>query len=311
MDLEINEFDLRDMMTDIEKLYSPLVLKRGLKLIVSLDPSIHPTVKGDFGRIRQVINNFVSNAIKFTSAGAITISAHATQSEASSVGVKFAVTDTGIGISPELSHRLFKPFTQADSSTSRKFGGSGLGLSICKKLAALMGGDVGLESEPGKGSTFWLTLTLEKTFSETSTSVETNVYPIRSGRPSRILVAEDNSVNQLITVKTLERMGYTADVAANGKEVLDAIQRIPYDLILMDCQMPEMDGFEATRVIRELESPERHVPIIALTAGAMKSDQDQCMEAGMDDFLSKPVKAEALAKKLHAWLTRSESKKAA
>lgn len=227
--------------------------------------------------------------------------------------LRFEVTDTGIGIPENKLDQLFKAFSQVDASTSRKFGGTGLGLLISEQLAHLMDGSIGVSSTEGKGSRFWFTVTLqvpagttmgiaalaEQTDGEMHATTSTAETVKRTGR---ILVAEDNMVNQQITLTILEKMGLEADAVMNGKEVLDALSEKDYDLILMDCQMPGMDGYEATNRIRESEAAGVRLPIIAITANAMKEDLDACVAAGMDAYLTKPLRADDLAVILNKWL---------
>jgi CheY-like chemotaxis protein len=265
--------------------------------------------------VRQILLNFVSNAVKFTPQGRIDIRISCeTQTETEQV-LKISVSDTGIGIPENRTHRLFKVFSQTDSSTSRKYGGSGLGLAISKKLAELMGGQVGFESREGRGSTFWCILPFEKT-AETEDGIcrdilpdflpESEIWP-ESGHESgktplfsefspRILLAEDNIFNQKVTQIMLEKFGLSSDIANNGREVLEALGRKEYDLVLMDVQMPEMDGLEATEKIRKADSGvlNPHIPILAMTANAAKEDREKCLAAGMDDYLSKPVNADEM-----------------
>jgi len=216
--------------------------------------------------------------------------------------LRFSVRDTGIGIPEEVRKKLFQSFSQADASTTRRFGGTGLGLAICRKLVELMGGAINVTSEPGKGSTFWFTLPFAKQKPHDPVMDGSVARPGPSGdalamgssaapNRTRVLLAEDNKVNQLVGVKQLQKLGYQVDVAGNGLEAVAAWRRNKYSVILMDCQMPEMDGYEATRKIRELEAEQNLPParIIALTASVMKEDRDFCLAAGMDDFISKPV----------------------
>ena len=457
LDMEMLDFDLRVTMEDTADSLAIRAGDAGLELICRIDPDVPSHLKGDPGRLRQIITNLTGNAIKFTHEGEVVISASLESDQDGIVEIRFEIHDTGIGIPEARRAAIFEPFTQVDGSTTRKYGGTGLGLAICKQLAELMGGEIGVESEEGKGSTFWFTARFEKQASEVSfnpgigvktsevlkrTDItgarilvvddnETNrklmttllnswgcryesaadgetalkllheaaeqndpfrialldqlmpgmdgselgrrikadpllestlmvmvtslgrrgdaaileqigfagylSKPVRQSqlydcialvlgraagdlpetgivtrhtvaevahRSVRILLAEDNVINQKVAQSILSKLGYKADVVANGLEAVRALELINYDLVLMDCQMPEMDGFEATAVIRDPESKvlNHKVPIIAMTANAMKGDREQCIEAGMDDYLSKPVKKDELAGILEKWL---------
>lgn len=450
LDIEILDFDIRTTIEDTAEMLATRASQAGLELICRIDPGVPLYLKGDPGRLRQIITNLAGNAIKFTHAGEVVISARPESESEGAAVIRFEVTDTGIGIPEDRRAAIFNPFTQVDGSTTRKYGGTGLGLAICKQLAELMGGEIGLESEEGKGSTFWFTARFEKGVAAAEThklpppqsvnisgtkilvvddnfthrmlmitllshwgcEYETAVdgasalelmrgaaeagepfrtalidqmmpgmnglelghhikadpalkdtllimvtalgqrgfaaelkaigfvgyvqKPVRQSQlydciahtlgremqthatsvsatqttlaePSKekihILLVEDNIINQKVAQMMIDKLGHKADVAANGLEAVRALGLIHYDLVLMDCQMPEMDGFEATTVIRNPESNvlNHTVPIIAMTANAMKGDREQCIEAGMDDYLSKPVKKDELAAILEKW----------
>jgi len=454
MQLETIDFELRTTVEDVADLLAASAHKKGLELAVLFEPDVPSTVAGDPGRLRQVLLNLLGNAIKFTPKGDVAVRVRRAPAPGERMLVRFEVTDTGIGISPEERERIFEQFSQADSSTTRRFGGTGLGLAISRRLAELMGGEVGVESEPGKGSTFWFTASLgvgrppapktgrgvpaqaslegrrallvddresnrallrgllarrgiaceeaaegaaalerlrdpgrprfdvvlldlmmpgmdgltlaraikadaalaalplivltafgKRGHGEEARAAGVSAFltkPVREGhlidaiatvlapspepgaasgdaappalvtrhsiaeargtRKPRVLVAEDNAVNQRIAARMLERLGCRADIVANGREALEAVQTVPYDAVFMDCQMPEMDGFEATRAIRLLEGAPGKVPIVAMTANASEEDRRECMAAGMDDFVSKPVRPERLAEALRARL---------
>jgi two-component system sensor histidine kinase/response regulator len=445
VDIEEIDFDLRFVVEDAAKLVAHRTDEKGLELAVMVDPQLSSAVRGDPGRIRQVLINMLGNAVKFTDAGEIILKVDVTEERVDALAVRIEVNDTGIGIEPLNLERLFESFTQADASTTRRFGGTGLGLAICKQLVELMGGQVGVSSEMGKGSTFWFTLSFPKALSHPVRSVaplralagvrvlvvddhKTNrvvleqnlrvwgarpecfssgpeaiagmlgadagldpfrlaildhqmpgmdgievasrirddsnlastplilltssagpgaaatardagidaflAKPVRisqlyeclatlltpgSGEnPSpmltrytlpetslesrgRILVVDDNPVNQRVAVRMLEKMGHDVAVADNGAIALERIANDRYDAVLMDCQMPVMDGFEATRAIRIQEGADRHTPVIAMTAGAMMGDESKCLDAGMDAYLSKPIKADGLATMVERW----------
>jgi signal transduction histidine kinase/CheY-like chemotaxis protein len=463
LDLEMLNFDLRVTMEDTADSLAARAGDAGLELICRIDPDVPSSLKGDPGRLRQVITNLVGNAIKFTHEGEVFISASLKSDQDGFVEILFEIQDTGIGVPEERHAAIFEPFTQVDGTTTRKYGGTGLGLAICKQLAELMGGEIGIESEVGKGSTFWFTGRFEKQTSgissgpgtrdkpsgfweqadlsgvriltvddndtnrklmalllksrgcrnESANSGETALKllheaaeqqdpfrvvlldqmmpgmdglelgrriktdplltstsmimvtsigrrgdaailerigfagyltkPVRQSqlydcialvlgrlaghfpetrivtrhtvvevaqRLMHVLLAEDNLINQKVAQNILNKLGYKADIVANGLEAVDSLERIDYDLVLMDCQMPEMDGFEATAMIRNPESKvlNHKVTVIAMTANAMKGDREACLAAGMDDYLSKPVKKEELARILEKWLNKSGDK---
>ncbi|WLT31832.1 PAS domain S-box protein [Geothrix sp. PMB-07] len=416
LDLEILDFDLRDCTDEVLAMFAVQAEAKGLDLACFLDPAIPSPLRGDPGRIRQILINLVGNAIKFTASGSVTIHAFLQQREAEAVDIQFSLKDTGIGISKEAQARLFRSFSQADGSMTRRFGGTGLGLAICRQLVTMMGGEIQVDSGPGSGSTFTFSLRLETApeaitvpnrlqgatvlwVGPPSATRETTreqlqamglvltvassdaikaldprafqivllqgdlpdgwetdqlpfihvvpwshparhashratlVRPIRQRplmaalagalgftpepltadtpsadllampRQGRLLVAEDNPVNQKVAVRYLERLGFRVDVAANGLEALEACARLPYDLIFMDCQMPEMDGFEATVALRSQESQAGapRIPIVALTAHAMAGERARCLAAGMDDYLTKPLRLDELARVIQHW----------
>lgn len=438
LQFEILDFDLCSTVESTVELLAERALDKKIELASVVHSNLPIALRGDAGRLRQVLTNLIGNAVKFTEHGEVVVRATRESETLSHVVVRFSVTDSGIGIDRAAQKNLFQAFTQADGSTTRKFGGTGLGLAISKQLVEMMGGEIGVESEPGKGSTFWFTATLEKqvdvapaaidlapiqtkhvlvvdsnnsnrdivvhyldswhvmvsgassaaealkllaakgarfdavimdhAFSqgdardllstirtdlrytevkvilmtpynhrvdpETATRISAYVTkPVRksqllhgilrtlapesltekevteslallAAKPGKtssklILLAEDNVVNQKVAIRQLKKLGYRADAVANGREVLEALQRIKYDVILMDCQMPEMDGYETTAEIRLQEGPISEIPIIALTANALRGDRDKCVAAGMDDYISKPVQIDDLAAALN------------
>ncbi len=286
LELETLDFDLRSTLKDTADLLAIGAHEKGLELVCLVDPAVPSLLRGDPGRLRQILVNLGGNAVKFTEKGEIVIRVSLESEDERNATIRFSVSDTGIGIPANRQDILFSPFTQVDGSTTRKYGGTGLGLAISKQLAELMGGKIGLESEEGKGSTFWFTAVFEKqpagsgSADERLAKIEGEGAIERSAaRPAisesvkrkiRILVAEDNPVNQKVAQAMLRKMGLRADVVANGQEAVNALQTIPYDLVLMDCQMPEMDGFEATRSIRQQGSKALNpcIPIIAMTASS-------------------------------------------
>ncbi|MCB1736676.1 MAG: response regulator, partial [Gammaproteobacteria bacterium] len=249
----------------------------------------------------QVLSNLLGNAIKFTNEGSITLTVRPTHTDDGVTRIRFEVTDTGIGIPAEVQKNLFQPFLQADGSTTRRFGGTGLGLAISRQLVELLGGEIQLESQPGKGSTFWFELPF--TLAQVpSPDDPINLPQIPVSTP--VLLVEDNPVNQLVTRKMLEALGVRVDVADDGRQALELLNRKSYELVLMDCQMPNVDGYEATHRWRVIEA-ERHLPptpIVALTANAMEGDRERCLDAGMNDYLSKPTGRDALQAMLQRWL---------
>jgi PAS domain S-box-containing protein len=291
------DLDLRSIAEGSVALFSDRARAKGVQLVSIIYSDVPPILRGDPVRIRQVLINLLGNAVKFTEDGEVVVRVKREWEEEAHVMIRIEVSDTGIGITSEEAGKLFEPFVQADSSTTRKYGGTGLGLAIARQLVELMGGEMGVESEPGRGSTFWFTIRLarpaglariEEREMEMRRPVGTHEVPAVES-PLRILIAEDNAINQLVTLKQLAKLGYTADVVENGFEVLEAVSRAHYDLILMDCQMPGLDGFQTSREIRMREEGGQHVRIVALTASAMQGTREQCTEAGMDGYITKPV----------------------
>ena len=367
------EFSPAYVAQSVVDLLLPRAREKGITLGVVLAADLPKGARGYEARLRQVLLNLVGNAVKFTEQGGVTVNVALVDAAAARVApaegranldkdsfaVCFTVSDTGIGLDEANYGKLFQPFSQVDSSLARKYGGAGLGLAISKRLVELMGGEIGVESEVGKGSDFWFTVPLhpsEASTSEASTveggasvvihdadhpslaenhgepitpmprlltqiSESNDLYPSTNHarnqpgnqagsepiadavQPPQILLVEDNQVNQKVALAQLKRLGYAVHTAVNGREAVEAVEQQRYDVVLMDCQMPEMDGFEATRLIRQLEERTgRHVTIIAMTANAMNGDREACLEAGMNDYLSKPIRTEELKNLLKQWL---------
>ncbi|MDQ8201227.1 ATP-binding protein [Pelagicoccus enzymogenes] len=303
-ELELVSFSLKQLLGEVLNLTSPIASGKNLTLDLDYSETLPEFVIGDPGKVRQVILNLVSNAIKFTSEGEVRIRARADESSGTHSIVRISVIDTGIGIPEDVRQRLFQPFTQADSSTRRKHGGTGLGLVISKRLAEMMGGDITIQSEPGAGSTFTFTAYLEPSVQQEEQFFDHVLHaePSTERTTRKVLVAEDNLGNQKLILGMLKRIGFSADTASNGLEALDLFSKRRYDLVLMDCQMPEMDGFETTRGIRGIEEKTGgHTPIIALTAMSLTGARERCIEAGMDDYLSKPLEIKPLIATLSKW----------
>jgi len=335
--LENAPFVLRRIVLEVYDLYSGHAKQKGLKLSYHISAEVPDSFCGDAGRLRQILMNLVSNALKFTERGEVTIRVGLEAKYNRAATVRFEIEDTGIGIAKEFQQTVFESFSQVDGSASRKFGGTGLGLAIVKQLTELMGGHVGVESDLGKGATFWFTVLMDvqdthclltaavkngtprrsrperlpPQIMETPANYVPSPDDIRHGLKGRILVAEDNLIN-LELVKTMLECGqFKVDTAINGRQAYEAWSKSAYDLVLMDCQMPELDGYEATRLIRdseEVSGENRHTTIIALTAHARKEDRQRCLEAGMDDHLSKPFRLHQLHDILARWLGTVDGK---
>ncbi|MGH2849367.1 MAG: ATP-binding protein, partial [Solirubrobacteraceae bacterium] len=278
---------------------------KGIDFAVEIAPSVPAELVGDGGRVRQILLNLVANAVKFTNDGRVAVDVSATSTSASTAALRCEVRDTGIGIDPAIIDRMFEPFMQADSSTTRDYGGTGLGLAIARELSALMDGAIGAESAPGEGSTFWFEVELPLSGTDAVAAQEPQTReaaPIDAGNRRRVLVAEDSMINQVVAVRLLERYGVRARVVADGREALAALAEEDFDAVLMDCQMPVLDGYGATVELRRREGDGRHTPVIAMTANAMKGDRDRCIAAGMDDYVTKPMRSHDVAAILERWL---------
>lgn len=311
LELEPHPFNLQDLVNEATKLVSVLAREKKLTLISSIDSDIPLALQGDAARLSQIILNLLGNAVKFTEQGSVILHVSSLATDNASIKLNFSVTDTGIGIPAEKQRLLFQPFTQADGTTTRKFGGTGLGLAISRQLAVLMGGEIHLESEEGVGSTFSFTARFAPV-----TDLEQSDFNLINPQPAviphenrelakgHILLAEDNQVNRILAEHLVKSLGCTVDSVMNGLEAIEALEHGDYNLVLMDCQMPELGGIEATAIIRDPNSAvrNREIPIIALTANVCPGARDACLAAGMNDYLSKPIVVDQLKGMLDRWL---------
>jgi two-component system sensor histidine kinase/response regulator len=296
LDLEFAPVDLRQLLADVERLVSVQANAKQLELELRIGPQVPQWILADSARLRQIFINLCGNAVKFTLSGSIQVEVDVVALTKQQVQLRFEVRDTGIGIPAQRVSALFQPFAQGDSSVTRRFGGTGLGLSIVKRLVDLMGGEVGVRTQEGAGSTFWVSAQFERLQVQSGDDTALHGRPLVhvAQRPAqlestpRILLAEDNAVNRLVATRMLEKLGCAVETVVDGRQAVAAWQRGGHDLILMDCQMPNLDGYEAAREIRSLEVGPR-IPIVALTAHAMKDDDLKCAAAGMDAYLTKPV----------------------
>ncbi|MBP1760755.1 MAG: multi-sensor hybrid histidine kinase [Firmicutes bacterium] len=314
MKMEAISFQPRFAVEEAVSLQFVKAREKGLELHVLIRPNVPEEVIGDPGRLRQILNNLLSNAVKFTHDGEILVTAEMTQENERQIELRFEVSDTGIGIAQDDLSKLFQPFTQVDVSTTRRYGGTGLGLAITKDLVNLMDGEISVESQLGKGTKFTFTVKFQKLINAPETRNEyTEIQASRlvdakveesaeelfvdrnrvKENPIQLLpgflLVEDNEINQKILIKMLNKYDMHCDVVSSGREALLAVQNKDYDIIFMDCQMPEMDGYETTARIRELEGQQRHNIIVAMTANAMQGDKEKCLQAGMDDYITKPI----------------------
>jgi signal transduction histidine kinase len=299
-------FSPRELVHEVVKLLQPRARQTGISLESAIGADVPAWLVGDNGRIRQVLCNLASNAVKFTREGGVALRLRCDAREGPIARMRFEVVDTGIGIPADALETIFDAFTQADASTTRSFGGTGLGLAISRELVTCMGGELGVASEPDKGSTFWFTLPLpvceEPVAAHRATAMAEPPRPARKRR-LRVLAAEDNPVNQRVLMRFLERLGCSVELASDGREAVERVKAGQYDVVLMDCQMPVLDGFGATREIRASGGPGARVPIVAVTAHALPGDRERCLEQGMDDYLTKPLRMEDLERVLARWPT--------
>jgi PAS domain S-box-containing protein len=325
--LENRCFNLGRTVQDVVQPLRVLASAKGVDLDARISSKIPELLRGDALRLRQVLTNLTANALKFTERGGVTLDAELESLRDRKAMVRFMITDTGIGIRPDKIHALFSPFVQADNSTTRKYGGTGLGLTISKQLVEMMGGSIGVDSQEGRGSTFWFTAAFDQAVRgdcEPTADLRENAAELagvsgrtrnreagngKPGHGERILVAEDNSTNREVILAQLKKLGYKAEAVINGAEAVEAVERGGFDMVLMDCHMPVMDGYEATRHIRQ--SLRSKIPIVALTASAMASDRIRCLDGGMDDYIAKPVGLPQLDGLLTKWIAESRAEKPA
>lgn len=305
LELETQNFDLKVEMAGTINMLALRAREKGLTLESTIEPDVPQSLQGDALRLRQVLTNLIGNAIKFTEKGSVFLHVLKDDEDEQQVTLRFQVRDTGIGIDSHMLEHIFEPFTQADGSTSRRFGGTGLGLTITRQLVELMNGSVGVESTKGAGSTFWFTAVLKKQAASSvdSEKVQREYVSTKAGDNVQILLAEDDATGQFVLQSILEKKGYLVDVAGNGREALDLLETKDYDLVLMDCMMPEMTGYDVTAVIRDHASHVRDhdIPVIALTANAFLEDRDKCIACGMNDYLAKPLEIAKLLAVLEKW----------
>ena len=328
LELDSVDFDLHRLLYEVCEIMSPAAQKSGLEMTCQLHEHLPNWVSGDRNRLRQILLNLISNAVKFTTEGHVTIEAgvQETDLDTGDVLLQIVVSDTGIGIPVDRRHRLFQLFSQVDSSTTRRFGGTGLGLALCKRLVELFGGEIGVESESERGSTFWFTARLQppvqyhppepSQFPDSAADdADTAAHTVADSEVAqecqgfRVLVAEDYEINQIVVREFLKRFGLECEVVSDGRAALEKALTRQFDLVLLDCQMPMMDGFQVAAAIRNAEDPEsgvakngKRIPLIALTANAISGDREECLAAGMDDYLSKPMTCQTLTNVLLRWL---------
>lgn len=294
-ELEETDFDLREIIAETIKLFIPQAFKKRNKLEFEIEETVQTALCGDAGRLRQILHNLLSNAVKFTEEGKVKLKILKDSDDF----LRFEISDTGIGIEKEKQAEIFEPFAQGDISTTRRFGGTGLGLAISKQIVQMMGGKMGVESEVGKGARFWFTAKIACQQTPKISPKENSGFPFDKSQ-IKVLIVEDNPVNQQVALGGLRRLGIEADLAENGLEAVEAVKNSEYQLILMDCRMPKMDGYQATREIRQRSEK---VKIIAMTASVTADERQKCLVAGMDDYLAKPISIETLAQTLDKHLS--------
>jgi signal transduction histidine kinase/ActR/RegA family two-component response regulator len=316
MSLEVVDLDLWSITREVVEQFSHRAKKKGLTLVTTSTEDM-PLMLGDPTRVRQILTNLIANAVKFTEHGGVEVDLDLVGAKAGIAQTRIYVRDTGIGISSDRLESIFASFTQADGSTTRRYGGTGLGLTICRQLVELMGGHISVTSRVGEGSSFVIDLPLKCSDRKVQeeTAVRTQFGPSEQRMTLltgiRVLLAEDNSINQRIAVQVLSKAGCEVDAVETGQEALDALKAAQYDVVLMDCQMPIMDGLMATRAIRDSGEPWSTIPIIAVTANAMSGDREICLQAGMDDYLAKPIKPNQLLETIVRWAAPGKARDAA
>ncbi|GEM_PF-650895 len=312
LELESIPFNLKPLLDEIRDLLAVMAEAKGIELYATIDSGTPTFLEGDPVRIRQILFNLLSNSIKFTPKGSVSVRCNAESEDPDRVILSCAVADTGIGVPTDRQERLFQPFTQASASTTRQFGGTGLGLTIARQLVELMGGTIGLQSQEGIGTTIRFTMCLKKSIFDQglyslSPASDTCLSVIKPGlTKAQILVAEDDAINRSVTESLLRKLGYAVDSVTNGQEALEALQQKEYNLILLDCQMPELGGLEATTIIRSTSSPvkNRNIPIIAITANICPDAREACLKAGINDYLIKPIIVGTLQQTVEKWASQ-------
>jgi signal transduction histidine kinase/CheY-like chemotaxis protein/HPt (histidine-containing phosphotransfer) domain-containing protein len=316
MELREENCRVRALVDEVTDLFAARAELRGVRIEANVEADVPSHVEADTERVRQVLSNLIGNAVKFTESGTIAVRVSVEDTKAQMLQLRFEVKDTGIGIEPALQGKLFEAFSQVDGSLTRKHGGTGLGLAICKQLVALMKGRIGVTSELGKGSSFWFVLPLRRLESTGNLALPSAfeskpLAPPPSSKNSgtrKILVAEDNPINQEVIREVLSELGYDAFIVENGREALSALEQEAYPLVLMDCQMPELDGYGAAREVRRRETGQRRIPLIAVTAHAFEGERQKALAAGMDDYVTKPISAGVLSEVIERWWPKSLSR---
>ncbi len=303
-DVALAPIELSDFVEGIAAMMRPMAMAKQLRFIASVDEELHIPLMGDSVRLQQLVSNLIGNALKFTTQGTVEVSVSRVQEKQHAITARFEIRDTGIGISRDRQKTIFDEFVQADQGTQRRYGGAGLGLSICRQVAKKLGTEIQVRSEVGVGSTFWFDLEMPLV----DTGEPTITLPLAeddsASRHPRVLVAEDNEVNSLVVTSMLEHNGCEVICVQTGEEALRIVQTEPFDMVFMDVQMPRMDGIQATRAIRELDTAVKHIPIVALTASVLKEDALMCQLAGMNDFISKPINERVISEALKKWIVR-------